>query len=302
MSQAEAELVRELVELRVADRDAPLVERRRRFELAEAAFADHAPAPGRVVDAGGSPAEWTLAPRGRGQATILYLHGGSYALGSPRSHRHLAGAIGHAAGMAVLTPDYRRAPEHPFPAAVEDAVRTYRWLRETRAGPLAVVGDSAGGGLAIATMLALRAAGERLPGAAVCLSPWVDLTCPLISPGADARADPVLDHFDLEAMARGYLGAVDPRDPLASPVFGDLAGLPPLLIQVGTDEILLEDERRLMCAARDASVDVTLAEWTGMIHVWQWYFPVLSEARDAIDEIGRFLRARLQRSPGRKVG
>ncbi len=226
---------------------------------------------------------------------MLYLHGGGYVIGSPRSHRHLAAAIATAAGSSALLLEYRCAPEAPFPAAVDDAVAAYRWLLDqgVSAGGIAIAGDSAGGGLTVATLLALRDAGLALPAAGVCISPWVDLTCSGASYATKAVADPIVKRAGVDEMARAYLGAADRRTPLASPLFADLRGLPPLLIQVGSEEVLLDDSVQLAERARAAGVDTTLEVWDQMIHVWHWFLPLLDEAEEAVAAVGRFAGARM---------
>ncbi len=223
---------------------------------------------GEVINAGGCPAEWVLARRDPAQPVVVYFHGGGYSLGSPRSHRHLASAIGCAADAAVLSLDYRRAPEFAFPAAVDDAIAATRSLLGSTDAPVVLAGDSAGGGLVVSTMIALREAGLPLPTAGVCLSPWVDLTCSAEAHTRLATRDPLLSPEELRRMAGSYLRDADPRHPLASPAFAKLAGLPPLLIQVGTEEILLDDARKLAGLARAEGVEVTLQEWPDMIHVF----------------------------------
>lgn len=221
---------------------------------------------------------------------LLYLHGGGYGIGSPRSHRHLAAALAEKTGAAVLLPDYRLAPEHPFPAAVEDALAAYRWLLSHHAADrLAIAGDSAGGGLTVATALAARDAGLPLPAALVCLSPWVDLSCPE-NDGSDGPIDdPLVDHAHIDAYAEAYLGGTPGDHPLASPLFADLKGLPPLLIQASACERLLPDSRRLAAAAERAGVAVTLELAQGVPHVWQWFWPQLELARGSIARIAAFL-------------
>ncbi|HKW91167.1 MAG TPA: alpha/beta hydrolase, partial [Methylomirabilota bacterium] len=214
---------------------------------------------------------------------------------SPRSHRHLAAAIAVAAGASALLLDYRLAPEHPYPAAVDDATAAYRWLLDQGIAPAHVViaGDSAGGGLTVATMLALKEAGTPLPAGGVCISPWVDLTCGGESYKTRAEADPIVRRAGVEEMARAYVGATAPRTPLASPLFADLRGLPPLLIHVGDAEVLLDDAVQLAARAKAAGVDATLEVWDQMIHVWHWFLPMLDEAQSAVDAIGRFARGRV---------
>jgi phosphinothricin tripeptide acetyl hydrolase len=247
------------------------------------------------VDAGGVPAEWVKASGVQEDAGFLYLHGGGYALGSPATGRHLAAAFSKAAATKVLSLDYRLAPENPFPAAVEDAVAGYRWLLEQGITPekIAIGGDSAGGGLTVATLVALRDAGEQLPAAGICVSPWVDLTCSSDSYSSKSGSDPIIVHEDILWLASLYLGDQDPKTPLASPLFADLEGLPPLLIQVGSEEVLLNDSIGLDRRAREAGVDCTLEIWEDMIHVWHVFFHMLKEGRDAISRIGEYYRSRI---------
>ncbi|HYE90300.1 MAG TPA: alpha/beta hydrolase, partial [Terriglobales bacterium] len=265
-----------------------VAEQRAQYDKAEKAF----PVPGDVrverVHAGGVPSEW-LVPQGeQPDAAILYLHGGGYVIGSARSHRHLAAAVGAAADAAVLLPEYRLAPEHPFPAALDDAVAAYRWLLEKNVAParLVIAGDSAGGGLTMATLVALRDAGLPLPAAAVGISPWTDLSFSLPSHATRAAVDPIVTREGVGKMAVAYLAGRDPKTPLASPLFADLRGLPPLLIQVGDDEVLLDDAVQLAERARSVGVDVTLEVAPTMVHVWHWFFPILDEGQQAIDRIG----------------
>jgi acetyl esterase/lipase len=215
-------------------------------------------------------------------------------IGSIKTHRDLAGRISRAAGARVLNVDYRLAPEHPHPAAVEDATAAYRWLLARDQDPrrLAIAGDSAGGGLTIATLVALRDQDHPLPAAAVCLSPWVDLEGVGDSMKTCADIDPMIQLDHLLQMAKLYLGGLPPRTPLAAPLYADLSGLPPLYIQVGTAETLLDDSNRIAERARKVGVDVTLEPWEDMIHVFQAFAPILPEGQQAIDKIGEFLRAR----------
>ena len=269
-------------------------ERRAQYERAEKVF----PIPPEVkverVTAPVAPAEWLRPPSAEAGRVVLYLHGGGYVIGSPRSHRHLAAAIAGAAGASALSLDYRRAPEDPFPAAVDDAVACYRWLLEQGIAPgrIVIAGDSAGGGLTVATLVALKDARVPLPAGGVCISPWVDLTFSGASYETKAAADPIVRRPGIGEMARAYLGKTDPRTPLASPVFADLRGLPPLLIHVGSDEVLLDDAVQLAERAKAAGVSATLEVWDRMIHVWHWFLPMLEEADTAIQGIGRFCRAR----------
>lgn len=272
-----------------------IAERRAQYERAEKVF----PIPPEVkverVTAPVAPAEWLRPPSAEAGRVVLYLHGGGYVIGSPRSHRHLAAAIASAGGASGLLLDYRLAPEHPHPAAVDDAVGAYRWLLDQAVAPghIVIAGDSAGGGLAVATLLALRDAGVALPAGGVCISPWVDLTCSGGSYRTKAEADPIVRRAGVEEMARAYLGTAAPRTPLASPLFADLRGLPPLLIHVGSDEVLLDDAVQLAERAKAAGVDTTLEVWDRMIHVWHWFLPMLDEAERALAGIGDFVRARV---------
>lgn len=245
-----------------------------------------------AVHAGGVPAEWVVAPGADPQRVMLYLHGGGYVIGSLATHRGLAGRLSRAAAARVLLLAYRLAPEHPFPAALEDATAAYRWLLASGIKPARIViaGDSAGGGLTIAALVALRDAGAPLPTAGVCLSPWTDLEGTGASVTTKAHVDPLVQPDRLLQLAAWYLGGAHPRTPLAAPLYADLRGLPPLLVQVGTAEILLDDATRLADRAKAAGVEVTLEAWEDMIHVWQLFAPMLQEGQRAIDGIGAFVR------------
>ena len=246
------------------------------------------------VRAGSVPAEWITAPSAAEGRVILYLHGGGYAIGSIDSHRAMAGSLSRAARARVLLIGYRLAPEHPFPAAVEDSTAAYRWLLGQGVEParIVVAGDSAGGGLTVATLLALRDAKERLPAGGVCISPWVDMEASGESMTTKAAEDPMIQRDIIERFAAWYVGTAERRAPLASPIYADLSGLPPLYVLVGTAETLLDDSVRLAERARKAGVRVTLEPWDGMIHVWPAFAPMLDEGREAIEKIGDFVRAR----------
>jgi monoterpene epsilon-lactone hydrolase len=269
-------------------------ERRAQYERAEKVFPTPPDVKVERVNVPAAPAEWLRPPSAVPGRVVLYLHGGGYVIGSPRSHRHLAAAIAGAAGASALLLDYRLAPEHPFPAAVEDATAAYRWLLDQVTAPehIVIAGDSAGGGLTVATVLALREARVPLPAGGVCISPWVDLTCSGASYATKAAADPIVRRAGVEEMARAYLCATPPRTPLASPLFAALRGLPPLLIHVGSDEVLLDDAVQLAERAKAAGVDATLEIYDRMIHVWHWFLPMLDEAQTAVEAIGRFVRSR----------
>jgi len=272
-----------------------LAERRAQYERAERVFPTPPEVKVDVVTAPDRPAEWLTPPGARTDAAVLYLHGGGYVIGSPRSHRHLAAAIARAAGTRALLLDYRLAPEHPFPAGLEDAVAAYQWLLAGGVAParIVVAGDSAGGGLTMATLLALRERGLPRPAAAVCISPWVDLTNSAASYATKAAVDPIVTLDSIALLTQAYIGTGDPKQPLVSPLYADLRNLPPLLIHVGSDEVLLDDALGLAARARTAGVDVTIREWPAMIHVWHWFLSMLDEADQAIADIGAFVRARL---------
>jgi monoterpene epsilon-lactone hydrolase len=247
-----------------------------------------------VVDAGGVPAEWVSVAGASGDAVLLYLHGGGYCIGSINTHRGMAARLAQACRARALNLDYRLAPEHPHPAAVDDAVAAYRWLLDRGVAPAQIVlgGDSAGGGLVMATLLALRDAGHPLPVAGFCLSPWVDLECSGETMTTKADVDPMVGKDGLTEMAAAYAGDHELRHPLVSPLHADLSGLPPLLIQVGTAETLLDDAVRLADRARNAGMDVRLEAWDDLVHVFQAFAPMVPEAVEAIDGIGRFVRER----------
>jgi len=245
------------------------------------------------VNANGVRAEWISTPGAVDDAAILYLHGGGYVIGSLDSHRHLVAEAGREAGCWALALDYRLAPENPFPAAVDDAVAGYRYLvgRGITPGRIAIAGDSAGGGLVVAAMVAIRDAGLPQPGCGWCISPWVDMEAVGDTMTSKAETDPTVQKAGILDMARMYLNGVDPRSPLAAPLYADLAGLAPLLIQVGAAETLLDDAIRLASVAGAADVHVDLQIWPEMIHVWHLFHPELSAGRRAIAAGGAFVRA-----------
>jgi monoterpene epsilon-lactone hydrolase len=245
------------------------------------------------VVAAGVPAFWFTPSGAPSDRAILYLHGGGYVMGSVATHRSLIGRLARASGLRCLALDYRLAPEHPFPAGIDDACAAHRWLlaQGIPAAGIAIAGDSAGGGLTLATIVALRAAGDPLPAAAVCLSPLADLE----QTGASSQGgidDPMVSRVGTEVMAQAYLQGHDRRDPRASPIHADYHGFPPLLIQVGTREILLDDAKRVAERARAAGVPVELELGEGLTHVWPLH-PHLPESATAVASIARFVRARL---------
>lgn len=272
--------------------DTPLAEQREGYE----AFArDYPPEPDVAVEpvvAGGVRAAWLTAPDARADRAVLYFHGGGYVTGSVTTHQAITSRLSGSAGARVLALDYRLAPEHPFPAAVEDAVSAYRWLLAEGFAPsrIALAGDSAGGGLTVAGLIALRDRAIALPAAGVPISPWLDLTGETGWRDADPATDPMVLAAALDLMTADYIGGGNPRDPLAAPIHADLSGLPPLLVQVGRLEILLSDATLLAEQARAAGVDVTLEIEEGAPHVWHHFAPKVPEALAAIERIGAFLR------------
>ena len=245
------------------------------------------------VNADGVAATW-FHPESPEEGAIVYLHGGGYVLGSIATHRLLMGGLAVAARRSVLGVDYRLAPEHPHPAAVDDAETVYRWLLGRGVDPATVVvaGDSAGGGLTVATLLRLREGRHPLPAGGVCISPWTDLTLSGDTMVTKAAVDPLVTREILEMGARAYVAAGDAKAPTISPLFADLRGLPPLLVQVGTEEMLLDDAKRLADAGTRAGVDVSLEVWDDMFHVWHAFALLLPEGQRAIDRIGAWVRAR----------
>ena len=243
------------------------------------------------VDAGGVPAVWIVPAEVVPGRVILYAHGGSYNSGSITSHIPLTTNIALAARSRVLALDYRLAPEHPFPAALDDALSAFRWLLGEGVPPrqIVVAGDSAGGGLVLALLLALRDKGLPLPTAAVCLSPWTDLTCSGVSWTGNGKKDFMLKLLPTQQSADIYLRDTDPYTPLASPLFGNLTNLPPILIQVGSAEAILSDSTQFAEKAKSAGVDVTLEVWKDMQHEWQYAASLLPEGRQAIAHIGEFV-------------
>ena len=243
------------------------------------------------VDINGVPGEWITPQHVMNGRVILYLHGGYYLSGSIQSHRNLAGNIASAAQARALIIAYRLAPEHPFPAGLEDALTAYSWLlaQGTRPDQIFLAGDSAGGGLVLSTLLAMRQRGIPLPAGAVCLSPATDLTKSGESWKTNAKKELVVNPYIADQITPLYLRDVSPRDPLASPLFADLQGLPPLLIQVGSSEVLLSDSTSFAKRAQEAGVEVTLEVWPHMSHVWQFTASFMPEARQAIEKIGEFI-------------
>lgn len=247
-----------------------------------------------TAEVGGVPALWVRPTTRVDDAVVLYLHGGGYVIGSPDTHRNITAHLALGLGCAVLSLDYRLGPEHPYPAAVHDALAAYRELLATYSpSRIAVAGDSAGGGLTLALLVALRDAGDPLPAAAAPISPWTDLTLSGASMQLKADVDPMVTEAGLARMADWYLHGHDAADPLASPLFASLAGLPPLLVHVGECETLLDDSTRFAAAAEAAGVDCTLEVFPEMIHVFQAFVGLFPEAGDAVAAIAAFLRQHL---------
>jgi acetyl esterase/lipase len=248
------------------------------------------------VDAGGVAAEWQTAPGVDHDTVVIYLHGGGYIMGSPNFMRRLSVRLGRAVNARVLSLDYRLSPEHSYPAGVEDCVSAFRWLLDTGYEPqrLLIAGDSAGGYYTLTTLLRMRDAGLPLPAAAVCLAPGTDLALTGDSLRSNGPTDPVLADLGLYWWVEAHLNGADPYSPEVSPLYADLAGLPPLLVQVSTSEMLYDDARMLVERASEAGVDVTLQTWDDTLHVFQQLD--LPESGEAIAAIASFARAHLQQS------
>jgi epsilon-lactone hydrolase len=244
---------------------------------------------------GGCAAEWSIAPGSDPSKVLLFLHGGGYCSGSIRSHRSMVTEAGRAAGIRTLAVGYRLAPENPFPAALDDAVAAFDFLRGQGIAPehVAIGGDSAGGGISLATMVRLRDSGRPLPGCAWLVSPWVDLEMTGATIETKAAIDPLIHREYLEELATAYLAGQDPRNPLASPLHADLAGLPPVLVQVGSAETLLDDAVRIAGRLGAADVVTNLEVWPHMIHAWHLWSKQLAAGREALASAGAFLRRHL---------
>jgi epsilon-lactone hydrolase len=242
----------------------------------------------------GIPAEWVTAPNAVEDRVFLYLHGGAYIMGSCNTHRYIASKLARSTAARVLVPEYRLAPENPFPAAIEDAVKVYRWLISSGFAPDKIIigGDSAGGGLTLATLISLKDEEEALPALAVLLSPWTDMEGTGESMETRADVDPWLSPDASRTTPALYIRDMDPRHPLVSPIYADLSGLPTMLVHVGNDEILLSDSARLVDRARASGVEITFKIWDEMWHVFQTF--AISEGQQAIDEIGDFVRKHLE--------
>ena len=250
------------------------------------------------VDLGGVPGEWSSVAGSDASRVLMFFHGGGYCSGSIRSHRRLVTEAGRSAGIRTLAVGYRLAPEHPFPAAMEDALTAWHFLRQQgiAARHIAIGGDSAGGGLTVVLNNRLRDADEELPGCVWLVSPWTDLTMSGSTLIAKDNVDPIIHKGYLGELADAYVPpGVGRKDPRVSPLYADLKGLPPMLVQVGSCETLLEDATRFAAAAGAADVPVTLEIWPHMIHAWPMWNAGLEPGRSALAHAGAFMRAHLQR-------
>jgi epsilon-lactone hydrolase len=293
MSSSEIDAVREL--LRSKPRPTSFPERRQRLDAIGSISLIAEDIGLEPIDANGVAAEWSLAPGSDPSKVLLFFHGGGYCSGSIVSHRGMVTKAGRAAQARTLAVGYRLAPEHPFPAAIEDARSAYRFLLDQGVAPskIAIGGDSAGGGLTLALMTSVRDAREPLPACAWLVSPWVDLRMTGASLAEKAAIDPLISKPYLEELASAYLAGADPANPLVSPLNADLAGLPPLLVQAGSAETLLDDAVRIARRAGAVDVRVNLEIWPHMIHAWHLWAAQLEAGRRAIASAGAFIRAHL---------
>ncbi|MEJ8571675.1 alpha/beta hydrolase [Microbaculum marinum] len=295
MPEGEIESIRAL--LGAKPRPVGWRERRRRIDEVGAVWPVSPDVRLQSVDVGGVPGEWSLVPGSEPSRVLLYFHGGGYCSGSIVSHRRLVTEAGRAGRLRTLAIEYRLAPEHPYPAALEDALVAWRWLRSQgiAAGHIVVGGDSAGGNLTLVLLDALREAGEALPACAWLLSPWTDLTMSGSTLATKDAVDPLIHKAYLEELAKAYLPVgMDASDWRVSPLRADLRGFPPVLVQVGSDETLLADATRFAEAAGAADVPVTLQVWPHMIHAWPMWNAGLEPGRRALADAGMFMRRHLQ--------
>lgn len=250
----------------------------------------------------GIPSAWFKAAKTSNDKVILYLHGGGYCVGSYNSHRAMIARIARSSGHPVLAVNYRKAPENPYPAAVEDAVKVYKQMVADGWKNIFIAGDSAGGGLALATTLKLRDEGFKMPAALVLISPWTDLTGSGDSVVRKANEDPLIDPSLLGVFAKKYYADTDPKHPLISPLFADYHQFPPVLVQVGTEEVLLDDSTRLVNKLKDAGVDVEFEMWDDMMHVFHWMAGIIPEGNQAIDKIGLYVQKKYDVSETKEKG
>ena len=291
MSKQEMDAVIQLLAANQAEGDPTVEEQRAGMEALAGSFPLPEGAQQRAETIAGVPCEWQSVDGAKDDAVLLYFHGGGYVIGSVNTHRGLVTGFSGASGITGLSVDYRLAPENPFPAAVEDAVSVYHALLEQGRDPskIAIGGDSAGGGLSLALLLAARERGLPQPACAALLSPWSDLR--IVAKAYESRkdSDPMVRKDGISAMAAHYLGDTDPTNPLASPILADLSGLAPMMIHVGDREVLLDDSVDLAARAEEAGVEVSLKVWPDMIHVFQAFYPMVEEARQSIAEMGAFI-------------
>ena len=284
--------VRRMLATLVGGPDTPFMERRAQAEKFAAAFVkppDIEIAPGELD---GIPVEWIIPADAHASRVFFHLHGGGYVLGNPAGSRSFTSRFAQLTKCRVVSIDYRLAPEHPFPAAVNDSVRAYRALltQGHRAGRIAIGGESAGGGLAVATLVAARRQSLAMPAALIAISPWTDMRCEAESFRSKDGIDPLLTRRSLKGMADAYLGGADPSNDRASPALADLSGLPPMLIHAGSDEVLLDDAMALLEAASRSQVEAQLVVWAGMIHVWHMFHAMLPQGAEALGALASFVQ------------
>jgi epsilon-lactone hydrolase len=295
MAESEIDAIRKL--LTSKPRPVGWAERRERLDEVGSVWPVAGDIKCEAVDCDGVPGEWSIAPGSDASRVLLFFHGGGYCSGSIKSHRRMVTEAGRAMRIRTLAIDYRRAPEHPFPAQYEDALTAWRFLRRRgfAAGHIVVGGDSAGGNLSLSLINRLRAANEPLPGCAWLVSPWTDLTMSGDTFATKDAVDPLIHKAYLEELADAYAPPpIDRRDPLISPLFGDVSGFPPMLIQVGSAETLIADATRLAEAAGIADVKVRLEIWPHMIHAWPVWNAALEDGRRALAAAGEFVRATMR--------
>ncbi|MEO8458098.1 MAG: alpha/beta hydrolase [Chloroflexota bacterium] len=292
MASPQMQTILEMLKNRPLREDVTVQQTRAGFEMIAQLLKCAADVTRTPADADGVSGEWITTSNSSDQTTIYYLHGGGYSIGSLNTHADLVSRIARASGARAFSLDYRLAPENPFPAAVDDATTAFRWLLKQGIRPetIVIAGDSAGGGLAAATMLALQRAGDPLPGGAVLLSPWTDLAATGESVQTRAALDPMIKVDPMNTTGKMYAGEASLTDPLVSPLYGDYSALPPMLIQVGDHEVLLSDATRYAEKAQAAGVDVTIEVFDEMIHVFQIFAGMLPEAQQAIDKIGEWVK------------
>lgn len=296
MSKEQLRPIVELLRARARKIPSSIIEHRKDFDAFAAPFAVADGVVRACVNVGHVGAEWITPSNVDAKTVLYYLHGGGYIIGSIDTHLGLIARLARAAEARAFAINYRLAPENPHPAAVEDALAGYRWLLAHGVDHkhLVVAGDSAGGGLVLSTLVAVRDAALPLPACAVCMSPWTDLACTGDSMRRLATSDPVIQKTGAQLYAQWFLGGAPPTDPLASPLYADVHGLPPILIQVGACEVLLDDSTRMAARLRESGVEVRLDIWDDMVHVWQFFAGQLEEGQQAVDAAGQFVRAQIR--------